>query len=171
MKALCSSIPLPFYCHLPREAASQSKEARCSGPTFQLPWDSIWPDSALRRYGLVSWIAPESSILLPYSLSSLSPQPHLEQTFSGIAPYSHLPFKLGWVWWCSLKDTEPGPCFSFRHLPVLGHPTPSTRLLRMPLLFCTLSFPLLILPILHPSTFYNIPLSSTVLSYLLLQEG
>lgn len=53
----------------------------------------------------------------------------------------------------------------------MATPAPSTKLTprpRSPLLWVSLH---LILPFLHPSTFYNILVSSTVLSYLLLKEG
>lgn len=169
LKALWSSIPLPFYCHFHREVASPSEEARTLWPC---------PPAALGQYSawflfLGVWHS-ELNLIWVYHSSSLlsgipshpSPTPWTDLSLA-LPPYFCLPLKLGRVWLCSLEGT--GSFLVGASACAWPCQLPAPDCSRCPL-SPSLSSLYLTPPILHPSTFYNILLSSTVFSYLLIRK-
>lgn len=158
LKALCSRMLLPFYCHFTREWwPSQVRQPGHSGLALQLPWDSPCPESSFQGVDILSYSSSKSTTLPPCSLA--------------LPPYLYLPLKLGWDWLCSLKDTAM-PCWEMQASACAWPPwLPAQDCSRCPLSLLLWVFLHLILPILHPSTFCNILWSSAVFSYLLLKEG
>lgn len=89
LKALCSWMHLPFYCHFSREWwPSQVRKPGHSGLALQLPGDSTCLDSSFQGVRILSSISSKPTTLPPYSLAfPLTPASHLELDFLWPCPH------------------------------------------------------------------------------------
>lgn len=110
--------------------------------------------------------------MLPhFSWHSLSPQPYtLSRTSSGVALVSSLAL-WAWLGLAALTQGQKSMTLLVHQVSACAfrpQPSDNTAPMPSPLLWTSVH---LTLPMLHPSTFYYVLLSSIVLSYLLLKEG
>lgn len=154
LEGLCIWIPLPFYCHCPRQWwPPQMRKPGHSGFTLQLPWDTTWPESSFWGVGVLSCIAYESSTLPPSSLAFLlTPATHLEwdcflwHWLHILTCHLHLAGS-----GCARSRTQSLASVGLQAPPVPGHPgSQHGPALNVPF---TLSFPLPNIPQ-HSTTFY-----------------